>query len=67
MSAGFRVADRVVITGGKYKGDYGVVMKLSSKMVVVRLDGVNGDVRVYQCHVEKSSAVRTLEKDDKSF
>jgi hypothetical protein len=35
MSAGFRVVDRVVITGGKYKWDYGVIMKLSSKMVVV--------------------------------
>ena len=28
MSAGFQVADRVVITGGKYKGNYGIVMKL---------------------------------------
>jgi len=67
MSAGFQVADRVVITGGKYKGNYGIVMKLSSKMVVVRLDGVNSDVRVYQYHVEKGSGVRTLENDDKNF
>jgi len=39
--------------GGKYQGRYGVVVKVTAKMVVVRLAGMLEDVRIYQYHVEK--------------
>ncbi len=53
MTVMLKTDDNVWVVGGKYKGRYGVVVRVTAKMVVVRLAGMLEDVRVCQYHVEK--------------
>jgi len=51
--------DIVVIVKGLYKGHTGIVMKVTAKMVMVRVDNLNVEVRIWQSSVSKGDKQRT--------
>jgi hypothetical protein len=53
MTAPLEVDDYIRVVGGKHIGRRGFVVKVTAKMVLVRLANKRDDVRIYQCHVEK--------------
>jgi len=51
--------DVVTVIGGTYEGKQGVVVKITAKMVVVRLREMGIEVRVLQNNVEVTDGFRT--------